>query len=444
MQTKKIWNFLGSMQFALLLLLILVVACTAGSLIPQQEIENYYFSNYSEGFANFILAVGLNNVFRCWWFVLLVILLCINLLLCNLLRFPQLVRRTRQSFGPQPRLEQWDGTPVIRLENPEILFREMGFRKVQSLQWNGTACRYACKNKIGLWGAWLCHLGMLVVIVGFALGQILQQEYTVYGIPGQTKPIGDTPYVLTIDDFEIRLREDDTVDQYESWLTLTNTATLQFTAVPSSYTGNTVFRVSVGSGGENVFADGQYSDGVFTAVVDVVCSDYMPVYFYLVEGQETKTYSFGSLEDPSLAYVMKIKDFTFAGYVSQSQKGKLYVSGQVRATLSIPMYTGDQDTLLKKVKQATLTLTYGDKVIYKDNFEAILDDGMEADTSFTEEDTKAAYASGQLGNADITYFHYLPEDIKADVPSGANLTLTLDMTDTAGQKYQAQERLSVE
>ena len=225
MQTKKIWNFLGSMQFALLLLLILVVACTAGSLIPQQEIENYYFSNYSEGFANFILAVGLNNVFRCWWFVLLVILLCINLLLCNLLRFPQLVRRTRQSFGPQPRLEQWDGTPVIRLENPEILFREMGFRKVQSLQWNGTACLYACKNKIGLWGAWLCHLGMLVVIVGFALGQILQQEYTVYGIPGQTKPIGDTPYVLTIDDFEIRLREDDTVDQYESWLTLTNTAT---------------------------------------------------------------------------------------------------------------------------------------------------------------------------------------------------------------------------
>ena len=127
MQTKKIWNFLGSMQFALLLLLILVVACTAGSLIPQQEIENYYFSNYSEVFANFILAVGLNNVFRCWWFVLLVILLCINLLLCNLLRFPQLVRRTRQSFGPQPRLEQWDGTPVIRLENPEILFREMGF-----------------------------------------------------------------------------------------------------------------------------------------------------------------------------------------------------------------------------------------------------------------------------------------------------------------------------
>lgn len=224
--------------------------------------------------------------------------------------------------------------------------------------------------------------------------------------------------------------------------TLTNTAEIQFTAVPASYTDSTVFRVSVG-GQETVTADGEYSGGMFTAVVKAVCSDYMPVYFYLVDGQETRTYSFGSLEDPSLAYVMKIKEFTFDGYISQSQKGKLYISGQVRATLSIPVYTGDQDTLLKKVKQATLTLTYGDKVIYKDNFEAILDESTKFETSFTEEDTKAAYASGRLGNAEITYFHYLPENINADVPSGAQLILTLNMTDADGQKYRAQTRITV-
>lgn len=270
------------------------------------------------------------------------------------------------------------------------------------------------------------------------LDRISRLESEISSLRGQISGLGHSQSTVPNRDFA------DMSYKLLDYDTLTNTATLQFAAVPSSYTENTLFRVSVNSGGENVFADGQYSDGVFTAVVDVVCSDYMPVYFYLVEGQETKTYSFGSLEDPSLAYVMKIKEFTFDGYVSQSQKGKLYISGQVRATLSIPVYTGDQDTLLKKVKQATLTLTYGDKVIYKDNFEAILDESTKFETSFTEEDSKEAYASGQLGNADITYIHYLPEDIKADVPSGANLTLTLDMTDTAGQKYQAQESLTVE
>lgn len=269
------------------------------------------------------------------------------------------------------------------------------------------------------------------------LDRISRLESEISSLRGQISGLGHSPSTVPNQDFA------DMSYKLVDYDTLTNTATLQFTAVPSSYTENTLFRVSVNSGGENVFADGQYSDGVFTAVVDVVCSDYMPVYFYLVEGRETKTYSFGALEDPSLAYVMKIKDFTVDGY-AQSQKGKLYISGQVRATLSIPVYTGDQDTLLKKVKQATLTLTYGDKVIYKDNFEAILDESTKFETSFTEEDSKEAYASGQLGNADITYFHYLPEDIKADVPSGANLKLTLDMTDTAGQKYQARESLTIE
>ena len=269
------------------------------------------------------------------------------------------------------------------------------------------------------------------------LDRISHLESEISSLRGQISGLVHSPSTVPNQDFA------DMSYKLLDYDTLTNTATLQFTAVPSSYTENTLFRVSVNSDGENVFADGQYSDGVFTAVVDVVCSDYMPVYFYLVEGQETKTYSFDSLEDPSLAYVMKIKDFTVAGY-AQSQKGKLYISGQVRATLSIPMYTGDQDTLLKKVKQATLTLTYGDKVIYKDNFEAILDESTNFETSFTEDDIKAAYASGQLGNIEITYFHYLPEDVKADVPSGANLKLTLDMTDTAGQKYQAQESLTVE
>lgn len=221
---KKMRAFLSSMRFALILLLILAAACTAGSLIPQQEVQSYYLTNYSQTLAGLILAAGLDDVFHCWWFVLLTALLCLNLLLCNLLHFPQLVRRARRSFGPESCLAGWDGQPAAVLADPEPLFARLGFRKVQRLEQDGRPCLYACKNRIGLWGGWLCHLGMLVVILGFGLGQMLQQEYTVYGLPGQTKPVGDTGYTLTIDQFEIRLREDETVDQYESWLTLTNPA----------------------------------------------------------------------------------------------------------------------------------------------------------------------------------------------------------------------------
>ncbi len=222
---KKLWKLLGSMQFALILLLILAAVCTAGSLIPQQEIESYYYANYSQGAASLILGTGLDDVFHVWWFALLTGFLCLNLLLCNLVRFPQLTRRMKQSFTAEQCLARWDGTTGVLLADAEPLFKQMGFLRVEKLEHEGKECLYACKNKFGIWGAWLCHLGMLVVIVGFALGQTMQQEYTVYGIPGQTKPVGDTGYELTIDNFEIRLRADETVDQYEATLTMTNAAT---------------------------------------------------------------------------------------------------------------------------------------------------------------------------------------------------------------------------
>ena len=50
-----------------------------------------------------------------------------------------------------------------------------------------------------------------------------KEEYTVYGVPGQTKEVGDTGYELSIDEFEVKLREDGTVDQYTSVLTMTDT-----------------------------------------------------------------------------------------------------------------------------------------------------------------------------------------------------------------------------
>lgn len=223
---KKVGKFLCSMKCAVILLLLLAGACTAGSFIPQGETANYYMTSYSEQAAGAILLFGLNDIFHCWWFVGLTLFLCVNLLCCNVLRFPGLIRRMKED--PEKSLKAWDGTAVVRMkERPDHLFSRMGFRKLrEQTDGQGRTYLYASRNRIGIWGAWLCHLGMLIVIAGFGLGQMLQTVYTVYGVPGQTKPMGDTgEYTMTIDSFEVRLREDATVEQYESTLTVTDTRT---------------------------------------------------------------------------------------------------------------------------------------------------------------------------------------------------------------------------
>ena len=114
--------------------------------------------------------------FGSWWVRAVAAVLCLNLLLCSVRRLPVSVSNYRR----------------------------------------------AEKRRIGAFGTWLCHLGMLLVIAGFMAGDILSEDYTVYGIPGSMQPVADTGLWLRIDDFEIRMRDDFTVEQYIADLTVLN------------------------------------------------------------------------------------------------------------------------------------------------------------------------------------------------------------------------------
>ncbi|MBR1582792.1 MAG: cytochrome c biogenesis protein ResB [Spirochaetales bacterium] len=173
---KKVLKFISSMRFAIILLVILAAACSVGSLVTQNQTYAWYAARYSERTAALIVALHLDDAFHSWYFILISAFLCLNLLLCNVIRLPSLIKRTAK-------------------EN-------------------------TLRSRIGLWGAWVTHLGVLLLILGFSLGQMTHREYAAYGVPGQSMPIGDTGLVMTIDDFRIDLRADDTVEQYTSEITV--------------------------------------------------------------------------------------------------------------------------------------------------------------------------------------------------------------------------------
>ena len=205
---KKILRFFGSMRFALILLLILAAACMAGSFF------------------------GTSDIFHSWWFILITLFLCINLLFCNVVRFPSVWRRWQRAYREDGMITA-GGELVASLpsgntaENEKTVtawFQQLGFGNPKEIRQQEEQYLAAARNRNGIWGAWVCHLGILILIAGFGFGQMMKKEYTVYGVPGQSKPIGDTSCILTIDDFRIDLREDDTVEQYTSTLTVHNAA----------------------------------------------------------------------------------------------------------------------------------------------------------------------------------------------------------------------------
>lgn len=217
---RKIWKFLSSMQFAIILLVVLALACAAGSFVTQGQSYEWYAARYSERTAALIVALSLDDAFHSWWFIAINAFLVLNLLLCNVIRLPQLIERTKAEADPAKANDAAATVKVEGVSDPDAVFAALHMPKAMQTERDGKAMRFSSKNRIGLWGAWVCHLGILLLILGFSLGQFTKTEYVAYGVAGQTRAIGDTGLYVTIDDFRVELREDDTVAQYIADITV--------------------------------------------------------------------------------------------------------------------------------------------------------------------------------------------------------------------------------
>ena len=217
---KKLLKFLSSMGFAITLLVVLAAACVVASFVTQGQSAAWYAEAYGEGTAKLIVGLGLDDAFHSWWFLTLTAFLCGNLLLCNLTRLKPLIARTKREVDPAAALSGPADAACEAVADPLPLFERLRLPKPKAREIEGKKVLFSGKNRLGLWGPWVCHLGILLLILGFTLGQLTHREYTVYGVPGDTKPIGDTGYYLTIDDFQVQLRDDDTVAQYVADVTV--------------------------------------------------------------------------------------------------------------------------------------------------------------------------------------------------------------------------------
>lgn len=222
---KKIYKFIASMPFAIILLIAVAVACVIGSLVPQGEQFAQYRDSYSERTSAFILAFRLDDVFHSWWFIVLVALLCLSVLLCNLSRVRALIRQTKNAAVPEQAIALSPDVTAEQIDDPEPVLRRLRFFRPVKTTVDGKEVVFAYRNRPGFWGAWICHVGIVLIVLGYALGQMTLFSATVYGTPGQTKPIEGTPCEVTIDDFRIERNETGFIEQYVSTLTVGNAET---------------------------------------------------------------------------------------------------------------------------------------------------------------------------------------------------------------------------
>ena len=156
------------MKFGLILLVLILALSLVGTLIPQGEEVSVYQERYG-AFAETLKTLQLDHIYTAWYFALLFGLLCLNLLLCSVLR----------GLG----LKNAAGNLALRAETSKA---EYPIRGKWLKGFHQTKEGVYTRHTVGLWGSFITHLGLLLLLISAGLVLSLQTKVDATLSPGET------------------------------------------------------------------------------------------------------------------------------------------------------------------------------------------------------------------------------------------------------------------
>jgi cytochrome c biogenesis protein len=230
-------------KLTIVLLIIISIASILGTIIPQQEAD-IFASHLSPAMVAVFRELQLFNIFHSTWFISLMILLCINLIVCSANRLPASWKLFRRTSVPDETdiFRDLPSDRVIIVEKPlneEALRLEWLLKK----KYKGI-CRKDTeegtfisgeKGNFSYLGVYLVHFSVLIIltgmIIGFLFGFNAYIEITEGNSIDKVYLKGETgfkklDFAVRCDRFSLDYYEDGTPKVYRSDLTFSRDGTI--------------------------------------------------------------------------------------------------------------------------------------------------------------------------------------------------------------------------
>jgi cytochrome c biogenesis protein len=198
---RQLLSVLGDLRLAIVLLLAIAVFSISGTVIEQGQSLAFYQAYYPEdpalfGFLSWkvLLTLGLDHVYRTWWFLSILILFGSSLTACTFThQFPALKAARRWKFYEQPRqFQKLALSAELETGNLDSLTSLLEKRRYKVFREGDTL--YARKGIVGRIGPIVVHASMLIILAGAIWGAMtgfLAQEMVPSGGTFQVKNIID-------------------------------------------------------------------------------------------------------------------------------------------------------------------------------------------------------------------------------------------------------------
>lgn len=264
---NSIWDFFASVKLALITLSLLATTSIIGTIIPQNKPLQWYAQEYGSSLAQLFKILDIPDMYGSWWFLALLGLLCTNLIVCSLDRFPDVWKQMKADGLDTPctRLEKMGIKKEWRSSSSlEAAVLDLGARlnrigwKSSSRSGDGGTLLFAQKGGWSRIGVYVVHTSILVIFVGAVIGELwgfkgnvmipeTQQTDKIYTFNG-TKTI-DLGFTVRCDSFILELYPGGMPKKYRSELTILEDGKELFQAPievnsPLKYRGITLYQAS--------------------------------------------------------------------------------------------------------------------------------------------------------------------------------------------------------
>ncbi|MDY6938235.1 MAG: cytochrome c biogenesis protein [Cyanobacteriota bacterium] len=176
---RELLPILANLRLAIVLLLAIAAFSMTGTVIEQGQSLEFYQANYPEDPALFgfltwkvVLGIGLNDVYRTWWFLALLILFGSSLTACTFTRqLPALKAARRWKFYTQPRqFKKLALGAELETGDTDRLFGLLKQRNYRVFTEGDSL--YARKGIVGRIGPIIVHASMLLILAGAIWGSM--------------------------------------------------------------------------------------------------------------------------------------------------------------------------------------------------------------------------------------------------------------------------------
>jgi cytochrome c biogenesis protein len=176
-------RFFNSLKLTLVLIVTVALLSSIGTFIPQGEDNSQQLiDKYGQSAFDHMHALGVDDVYRSWWFMAVLLLVTLNFIACTLIRLPRVWRLSRslqeEASAEAPELSIFSSSfhqefksplPAEEVRRKGSAILEAEFGALRGVAGQGAEAVIGEKNWPALWGAYIVHVGLLLLLLAGAL-----------------------------------------------------------------------------------------------------------------------------------------------------------------------------------------------------------------------------------------------------------------------------------